>query len=122
MDTFTLTNIAPQVGKGFNRSADRSGILIQTIATPHMFEQLGDSHRILHRLGKGGIVPLAALSSTNAHIVTSICDDVRDYWARFERFVKMVAKSADEVYIVTGPLYVPKPSPDMAKGTSWLIP
>ena len=36
----------------------------------------------------------------------------RDYWARFERFVKTVAKSADEVYIVTGPLYVPKPSPN----------
>ena len=32
----------------------------------------------------------------------------RDYWARFERFVKTLAWSSDDVYIVTGPLYVPQ--------------
>ena len=32
----------------------------------------------------------------------------RDHWARFERFVKTLAWSSDDVYIVTGPLYVPQ--------------
>ena len=35
----------------------------------------------------------------------------RDYWARFERFVKTLAWSSDDVYIVTGPLYVPQRTP-----------
>lgn len=52
-ETFTMSNISPQVGKGFNR----------------------------------------------------------DYWARFERFVKTLAWSSDDVYIVTGPLYVPQRTP-----------
>jgi endonuclease G len=51
-DTFSLSNVAPQVGAGFNR----------------------------------------------------------DYWARFEKFVKDVAKTADGVYVVTGPLYLPSPA------------
>ncbi|PSC75639.1 Mitochondrial nuclease [Micractinium conductrix] len=52
-DTFTLTNMSPQVGAGFNR----------------------------------------------------------DYWARFERFVQDLAKRCDDVWIVTGPLYLPQRSP-----------
>jgi endonuclease G len=48
-ETFSLSNISPQVGDGFNR----------------------------------------------------------DYWARFEKFVKDVAKNADDLYVVTGPLYLP---------------
>lgn len=31
----------------------------------------------------------------------------RDYWARFEKFVKDLTKRADEVLVVTGPLYMP---------------
>eukprot|EP00775_Hariotina_reticulata_P011483 gene11483-11627_t len=50
-DTFSLSNISPQVGPGFNR----------------------------------------------------------DYWARFEKFVKDVAKVSDGVFIVTGPLWLPQP-------------
>eukprot|EP00879_Flechtneria_rotunda_P013643 GHRR01014251.1.p1 GENE.GHRR01014251.1~~GHRR01014251.1.p1 ORF type:complete len:441 (+),score=151.04 GHRR01014251.1:1605-2927(+) len=50
-DTFTLSNVSPQVGAGFNR----------------------------------------------------------DYWARFEKFVKDTAKVSDGVYIVTGPLWIPQP-------------
>ncbi|KAK9802849.1 hypothetical protein WJX73_007898 [Symbiochloris irregularis] len=34
----------------------------------------------------------------------------RDYWARFERFVKLLSRSCDRVYIATGPLYLPKAS------------
>lgn len=49
-ETFSLSNISPQVGKGFNR----------------------------------------------------------DYWARFEKFVKDLNKKADEVFVVTGPLFLPK--------------
>ncbi|KAK9814237.1 hypothetical protein WJX72_002706 [[Myrmecia] bisecta] len=52
LETFTLSNVSPQVGKGFNR----------------------------------------------------------DYWARFERFVKQLTRDCDDVYIVTGPLYLPKKS------------
>eukprot|EP00884_Botryococcus_braunii_P007375 jgi/Botrbrau1/16639/Bobra.0068s0058.3 len=48
-ETFSLTNISPQVGAGFNR----------------------------------------------------------DYWARFERFVKTLMDTCEDVYIVTGPLYLP---------------
>jgi endonuclease G len=31
----------------------------------------------------------------------------RDYWARFEKFVKDVSKSCKDVYVVTGPLWMP---------------
>jgi hypothetical protein len=31
----------------------------------------------------------------------------RDYWARFEKFVKDLIKVADEVLVATGPLYLP---------------
>ncbi|KAL4420173.1 hypothetical protein ABPG77_008309 [Micractinium sp. CCAP 211/92] len=51
-DTFSLTNMSPQVGAGFNR----------------------------------------------------------DYWARFERFVQDLAKRCDDVYIITGPLFLPQRS------------
>lgn len=51
--TFTMSNISPQVGKGFNR----------------------------------------------------------DYWARFEHFIKGLAKSCDEVFVVTGPLFLPVLTP-----------
>jgi endonuclease G len=33
----------------------------------------------------------------------------RDYWARFEKFIKETAKASDGVYIVTGPLWLPQP-------------
>jgi len=49
-ETFFLSNISPQVGKGFNR----------------------------------------------------------DYWARFEHFVKGLARGSTEVFVVTGPLFVPR--------------
>lgn len=52
-DTFTLSNMCPQVGEGFNR----------------------------------------------------------DYWARFEKFARDATNEYDDVWIVTGPLYVPRPSP-----------
>jgi DNA/RNA endonuclease G (NUC1) len=50
-ETFTLSNISPQVGPGFNR----------------------------------------------------------DYWARFEKYVKDLSKKCEEVLVVTGPLYLPQP-------------
>ena len=31
----------------------------------------------------------------------------RDYWARFERFVSLLTRTCEDVYIVTGPLYLP---------------
>ena len=40
-----------------------------------------------------------------------LCLQGRDYWARFERFVKTLAWSNDDVYIITGPLYVPQRTP-----------
>ena len=36
----------------------------------------------------------------------------RDYWARFERFVQLLTNTCDDVWIVTGPLYLPRPSQD----------
>ena len=38
----------------------------------------------------------------------------RNYWARFERFVQDFARVADEVFVVTGPLYLPgrEPGPE----------
>jgi len=55
-ETFTLSNISPQVGDGFNR----------------------------------------------------------DYWARFESYVKSLSKDHDEVHVVTGPLFLPQPK--LARG------
>ena len=53
LETFALTNISPQVGRGFNR----------------------------------------------------------DYWARFERFVNLLTRSCNDVFVVTGPLYLPTQTP-----------
>ena len=36
----------------------------------------------------------------------------RDYWERFERFVRDCAKKADDVIVVTGPLWMPRPDSD----------
>jgi DNA/RNA non-specific endonuclease len=58
-DTFSLSNISPQVGEGFNR----------------------------------------------------------EYWARFEKFVRDVTKKADDVYVMTGPLFLPRPDAD---GKWWM--
>ncbi|KAJ2853256.1 nuclease [Coemansia erecta] len=57
-ETFLLTNIAPQVGKGFNRN----------------------------------------------------------YWAIFEIFVRGLTKSFDDVYCITGPLYLPQ-----KEGDKWVV-
>lgn len=35
----------------------------------------------------------------------------RDYWARFERFIKELTNTCEDVYVVTGPLYIPKRGP-----------
>lgn len=35
----------------------------------------------------------------------------RDYWSRFERFVSLLTRTCDDVYIVTGPLYLPSQTP-----------
>jgi DNA/RNA endonuclease G (NUC1) len=51
--TFTLSNVSPQAGRGFNR----------------------------------------------------------DYWARLEKFVRDLTKRYEEVYVVTGPLFLPRPAP-----------
>ncbi|KAK9867532.1 hypothetical protein WJX84_003042 [Apatococcus fuscideae] len=53
VETFSLANISPQVGKGFNR----------------------------------------------------------DFWARFERFVRGLSKTCSEVRVLTGPLYLPMKTP-----------
>jgi hypothetical protein len=39
----------------------------------------------------------------------------RDYWARFEKFVKDIVKRADDVYIVTGPVFAPQVTPQGVK-------
>ena len=37
----------------------------------------------------------------------------RDYWERFERFVRdLTKKGSDDVYVVTGPLWMPRPDGD----------
>ncbi|BDA47734.1 probable endonuclease G, mitochondrial [Coccomyxa sp. Obi] len=53
LETFVLSNISPQVGRGFNR----------------------------------------------------------DYWARFERFINLLTRTCDDVYVVTGPLFLPSKTP-----------
>jgi endonuclease G len=40
----------------------------------------------------------------------------RDYWARFEKFVKDAAKTSDGLYVVTGPLFLPRPDEEKEQG------
>ena len=35
-----------------------------------------------------------------------------DYWERFERYVRDLTRRADSVYVVTGPLWMPRPDSD----------
>jgi DNA/RNA endonuclease G (NUC1) len=34
----------------------------------------------------------------------------RDYWARFEKFVRDLSWSCEDVWVITGPLYLPQRS------------
>lgn len=44
----------------------------------------------------------------------------RDYWARFERFAKtLLTDKHTELFIVTGPLYVPKRKSSFSKAAGW---
>lgn len=43
----------------------------------------------------------------------------RDYWARFERWVQSCTKQYDDVWVVTGPLYLPRPVAPGAK--DWVM-
>ncbi|KAG1655285.1 hypothetical protein FOA52_007981 [Chlamydomonas sp. UWO 241] len=36
----------------------------------------------------------------------------RDYWARFERYLRSVSHKVDDVYVITGPLWLPRPDAD----------
>lgn len=36
----------------------------------------------------------------------------RDYWARFEAFLKQLTRRARDVYVVTGPLWLPTQDAD----------
>lgn len=41
-----------------------------------------------------------------------LCHPPRDYWARFERFVKKLGDTCEEVFVVTGALFAPALAPD----------
>ncbi|RKP39022.1 hypothetical protein BJ085DRAFT_10208, partial [Dimargaris cristalligena] len=49
-------------------------------------------------------------------LLTNMCPQVgmgfnRDYWSHFETFTRRLTKSFSDVYVFTGPLYLPKPIP-----------
>ncbi|KAK9821107.1 hypothetical protein WJX81_006169 [Elliptochloris bilobata] len=53
---------------------------------------------------------------TNTFVLSNISPQVgkgfnRDYWARFERFIKQLTHTCDDVYVLTGPLYLPQRTP-----------
>ncbi|KAI8471792.1 MAG: DNA/RNA non-specific endonuclease [Monoraphidium minutum] len=98
------------------------------------YEDPGVEERFRAKLGdyqdsgydRGHLAPAAnhkasqkAMDDTFA--LSNICPQVgagfnRDYWARFEKFVKDVVRRSDGVYVVTGPLYLPGPDADAAAG------
>ena len=46
-------------------------------------------------------------------IVSNVCPQVgigfnRGYWAHFEHFVRMLTREFDHIFVITGPLYLPK--------------
>ena len=47
----------------------------------------------------------------NLHDLKDQAWTCRDYWARFERFLSLLTRTCDDVYIVTGPLYLPSKTP-----------
>lgn len=44
-------------------------------------------------------------------MLTSSAGACRDYWARFERFVNLLTRTCDDVYVLTGPLFLPSKTP-----------
>ncbi|CAL8466240.1 g5776 [Coccomyxa elongata] len=71
---------------------------------------------------KGHMAPAANHKETrdamrDTFVLSNICPQVgdgfnRDYWARFEQFVRVLAHTCDDVYVVTGPLFLPVKNSD----------
>ena len=43
----------------------------------------------------------------------------QDYWARFEQFIRQLKKDCSDVYIITGPLFLPTKKTDSAWQAGW---
>jgi len=43
----------------------------------------------------------------------------QDYWARFEQFIRQLRKDCSDVYIITGPLFLPAKKTDNAWQAGW---
>lgn len=90
-ETFSLANISPQVGPGFNRCVS----ICICIAS------LDD--RWANRCPP--MMPIVASACIYKPHIQKTC---RDYWARFEKFVRDLTKACESVFIVSGPLFLPR--------------
>jgi endonuclease G len=115
---YVLEHFNPDVLRG---DGNRSNSFFKEDSTldPRFRSHLGDFKNSVY--DRGHMAPASnhkrsqeAMDDT--FILTNICPQVgqgfnRDYWARFERFVQKVAERCDDVYVVTGPCYLPQPGP-----------
>ena len=127
LETFGLSNIAPQVGKGFNRSA--RPCMAYTWPMSHRKHRQSTApasvQSLVHSSGRQATRQSAQLHYLHQQLgVAPLCSPLcgslvtpkftslgRDYWARFERFIHLLTRTCDDVYIVTGPLYLPIKTP-----------
>lgn len=104
--TFTLTNISPQVGKGFNRCCPahpplKSMLLaccnqscISTQAVPDCLTTAA-GHQDVSCMCKSILFATHhCASALQVYCANPAC---RDYWARFEHFVKGLTRTCNEV-------------------------
>ncbi|KAI9095937.1 hypothetical protein DFS34DRAFT_651193 [Phlyctochytrium arcticum] len=93
----------------------------EDVDIPRMFRaRLGDYVKTGY--DRGHLVPAADVGDSQSSLnetflLTNISPQVgigfnRHYWAYFEHFVRSLTAHFDDVYVVTGPLYIPKLNPD----------
>jgi DNA/RNA non-specific endonuclease len=85
-ETFKLTNISPQVGKGFNRCAVFIGFL------QFVVNMVYEVH-IVYMTHNNSMMQL----NSSAFQLARVPDMCRDYWARFEHFLKQLTNTCEEV-------------------------
>ena len=67
-----------------------------------------------------------AIAMKESFSLSNCCPQVgkgfnQDYWARFERFILEMRPKCENIYVVTGPLYLPKKTSEKEDVASWHV-
>ena len=110
------------VAHGKENVATRSNIFKEDASIPDLFRPKNNDYTG-SGFDRGHLVPAADLKNhgqkamDDTFFMSNISPQIgsgfnRDYWARLESFVRKVARENDDVYVCTGPLFMPRKEND----------